>query len=189
MLTRDATLIDLDARAVPATSDEALLMDEEAFRGFYERTSRLVWVYLHRLTGDRTAADDLLQESYYRLLRTRASFENEAHRRRYLFRIATNLVRDRSRRVRTRPTEVESVGDMAVPATTATRALDDRLDVKQAMSRMDPRERALIWLAYSEGASHREIAEIVGVRVSSVKTLLFRARRRLARMLARPRRS
>src|SRR6476659_6185398 len=82
-----------EADAAAAT----LTMDEEAFRAFYDRTARVLWAYLSRTTGDAQAADDLLQECYYRLLRAKVEFENEAHRRHYLFRIAANLARDRRR--------------------------------------------------------------------------------------------
>src|SRR5262247_4048462 len=73
-------------------------MDEDSFRAFYDRTARSVWAYLARITGDRTLADDLLQESYYRFLRAERAFTSESHRRNYLFRIATNLAHDRHRR-------------------------------------------------------------------------------------------
>jgi RNA polymerase sigma-70 factor, ECF subfamily len=185
MHTRPATLSDLDARTRADACDTPLQMDDEAFRGFYERTARALWTYLYRLTDDRSAADDLLQESYYRLLSAATPFENETHRRRYLFRIGMNLVRDRSRRRHTRPVEVEPPSEAAAPESGA----DDRLAINEAISRLGPRERALIWLAYAEGASHEEIAGIVGVRLSSVKTLLFRARRRLAQLLGRTRRT
>ena len=45
-------------------------MDEDAFRAFYDRTSGALWGYLSRISGDRQVADDLLQESYYRLLKS-----------------------------------------------------------------------------------------------------------------------
>ena len=51
------------------------------------------------------------------------------------------------------------------------------------MHQLKPRERSLLWLAYVQGCSYAEIAEVVGVRPSSLKSMLFRARRRLAAML------
>jgi RNA polymerase sigma-70 factor (ECF subfamily) len=188
MSTRDAALVDARASAAAADGDVAFEMDEEAFRGFYDRTARMLWVYLERLTGDRHQADDLLQETYYRLLRATVPFDGEAHRRRYLFRIATNLARDRFRRSRVRPAEV-SHEDAGVPTSalaSRTPALEQRLDLATAFSALRSRERALLWLAYSQGASHKEIAEVVGVGTGSVKALLFRARRRLAALLGRP---
>jgi RNA polymerase sigma-70 factor (ECF subfamily) len=51
------------------------------------------------------------------------------------------------------------------------------------MARLKPRERAMLWLAYAEGASHREIAQALGLRTGSMKGLLFRARRKLVESL------
>ena len=61
--------------------DVTLQMDEEAFRGFYTRTSGMLWAYIARATNDPAAADDLLQEAYYRLLRSTTLFESDDHRR------------------------------------------------------------------------------------------------------------
>src|SRR5687768_7406886 len=98
--TTDVTLTGIDRLDGTADADVSFEMDEEAFRAFYDRTARSLWFYLSRLTGDSQAADDLLQESYYRLLRSQGTWESESHRRAYLFRIATNLVRDGHRRAR-----------------------------------------------------------------------------------------
>jgi RNA polymerase sigma-70 factor (ECF subfamily) len=48
---------------------------------------------------------------------------------------------------------------------------------------MRPRDRQLLWLAHAEGYSHREIAEVTGLAAGSVRLLLFRARRKMARVL------
>jgi RNA polymerase sigma-70 factor (ECF subfamily) len=48
---------------------------------------------------------------------------------------------------------------------------------------MRPRDRQLLWLAHAEGYSHREIAEITGLATASIRLLLFRARRKIARLL------
>src|SRR5947207_15083747 len=101
MFSRDVTLIDVERlNRVAAAAVETFQMDEDTFRAFYDRTARSVWSYLARITGDRSLADDLLQESYYRFLRAERAFDNESHRRNYLFRIATNLAHDRHRRGR-----------------------------------------------------------------------------------------
>lgn len=156
-------------------------MDEEAFRGFYERTSRALWSYLSRVTGSRQQADDLLQETYYRFLRASKQYESEAHRRNSLFHIATNLVRD----ARRRPVSL-SLSDAREPSAAGV-PVDERAvlrtDLQRAMGRLKPRERMLLWLAYGQGESHRDIAEALGLKTASIKLLLFRARRRLATLL------
>jgi RNA polymerase sigma-70 factor (ECF subfamily) len=190
MTLRDLAAIHARADALDAAAiDVPFQMDEETFRGFYERTARALWVYLHRLTGNRALADDLLQDAYYRLLRADVAFESEAHRRRYLFRIATNLVRDGVRRQRARPPVVTHDETNDAGTRPPDSSLNHRLDLTQALRRLGKRERAMLLLAYSQGSTHEEIAAVVGVKTSSVKPLLFRARRKLAGLLGRGGRS
>ena len=84
------TVADVERLTAIAEGESALAMSmtEEAFRSFYDRTARSVWGYLARLTGDPALADDLLQDAYYRFLRAGGQYENEAHRRNSLFKIA-----------------------------------------------------------------------------------------------------
>lgn len=174
--------------AAVGEADEAFHMDEDAFRVFYERTARSVWAYLSRMTGDARLADDLLQETYYRFLRAGGTHESDAHRRNYLFRIATNLVHDHRRRPRADRVEMTEQIE-AVDARLDTNAANlaertvRRLDLARAMGRLKPRERHMLWLAYANGSSHREIADALGLKRASIKLLLFRARRRLANLL------
>jgi RNA polymerase sigma-70 factor (ECF subfamily) len=181
---RDLTISDIERlRAEIADDAVPLEMDEEAFRGFYERTARTLRAYLARVTGDSALADDLLQETYYRFLRARGGYEGEAHRRNALFRIATNLMYDSRRRARHTPlliaADEHSLADRRHDAGATERATD----LRRAMAHLKPRERELLWLAYAQGSSHKEIAECLGLRTGSVKLLLFRARRRLAGIL------
>jgi len=177
---REATLTDVERLGAFGDAERTFLMTEEAFRAFYEQTSRPVWAYLVRITGDARLADDLLQEAFYRLLRTRADFESDDHRRNYLFRIATNLVRDHRRRFGwpERNAGEHRAEDVAAGVEEGDRAVR-RLDLARAMQRMKPRERSLLWLAYAQGCSHEEIAEMLGLKKASLKSLLFRARKRL----------
>lgn len=153
-------------------------MGEDEFRAFYERTARPLWAYLSRITGDRQQSDDLLQETYYRFYRAAAKYESESHRRNSLYQIATNLVRDAARRGK-RYSEVPIDDDLPAPEHQAAA----RTDLTRAIGRLEPLQRQLLWLAYAQGASHAEIAAITGVRAISVRTLLLRARRKLAAFL------
>ena len=180
---RELTLSEIERLRAERTADAVPLeMDEEAFRGFYERTARALRAYLGRVTGDAALADDLLQECYYRFLRARGTYEGEAHRRNALFHIATNLVHDSRRRARLAPAApveaMDATGGGGIAATTERAA-----DLRTAMAKLKPRERELLWLAYAEGSSHKEIADSLGLRPASIKLLLFRARRRLASLL------
>lgn len=188
---RDMTLSDLERAAVAAADTEPVTfaMDEETFRVFYERTSRPVWAYLSRMTGDRQLADDLLQETYYRFLRARREYDSDAHRQNALYRIATNLLRDAHRRERRRPmaTSMQS-RDSRVEIDEAQRAAA-RTDVSRAMAQLRPRDRQLLWLAYAQEFSHHEIAEGLGLKTGSIKLLLWRARQRLMAVLRGDRRA
>jgi RNA polymerase sigma-70 factor, ECF subfamily len=145
-----------------------------------------VWAYLARITGDGRLADDLLQEAYYRFLRTHTDFESDDHRRNYLYRIATNLVRDHRRRRGHEARHVadeSQVHDLPADSREGDRAVR-RLDLARAMDQMKPRERSLLWLAYAQGCSHEEIADVLGLKKASLKALLFRARKRLLALLS-----
>ena len=184
---RELTVSDVERLRAEATARSLdavrLDMDEDAFHGFYERTARPLRAYLLKVSGDAALADDLLQESYYRFLRARGRYEGEGHRRNALFRIATNLLHDRHRRERHAPLPGTADYEPADRATPVDVAAARATDLERAMARLKPRERELLWLAYAQGSSHREIAACLGLRTASVKLLLFRARRRLAALL------
>jgi RNA polymerase sigma-70 factor (ECF subfamily) len=169
-------------RAEAAAADTVFEMNEDAFRALYDRTARALWAYLSRITGSPDLADDLLQETYYRFLRARVRYESDAHRRNSLFRIATNLARDGHRRgLRAR---FVGIPDDELPAGIDIAAdAERRTDLGRAMAQLKPREREMLWLAYAQGSSHRDIAGTLGVKAGSVRLLLFRARRKLAQVL------
>jgi len=155
-----------------------LRMDEESFRLFYERSAPRLFAYLLRVSGERSLAEDLLQEAYCRFLSSKFPETDEAWQRSYLFRIATNLMRDRWRRHREDPLPEELTEQTSGPP-----AIDRQLELRQAFQQLRARERQLLWLAYVEGSNHREIAKATGLRHTSVRLLLFRARHKLASLI------
>ena len=156
-------------------------MDSDGFAAFYERSARPLWAYLARVSGNATLADDLLQESYFRFLCADHPTDGEVSARRYLFRIGTNLLRDHWRRPKA--TSLEEIPEELFRARDHGDACDSKAMLGPALKAMKPRERQLLWLAYAEGYSHREIAEITGLASASIRLLLFRARRRIAKLL------
>src|SRR5207237_4821523 len=126
-------------------------VNREAFSIFYGRTNRPLWAYLLRVSGRRDVADDLLQESYCRFLAARLPEMDAAESKSYLFKIATNLLRDRwrSREV----SDTVSASPQSHEDDFATRS-----DVRRAFEQLKSRERQLLWLAHVEGLDHGELA-------------------------------
>ena len=138
--------------------------------------------YLVRLTGDEDQAADALQESFARLLRTPQRVEQP---RAWLYRVATNVVREqaRSRRVRLRilaaaPARAPLADDAPGPAEDAA-ARERRRVVREALQRLSWKERTIL-LMREEGFKHREIAQAVGTTTGSVGTMIARALEKLA---------
>jgi RNA polymerase sigma-70 factor (ECF subfamily) len=156
-------------------------MDSDRFAAFYERSARPLWAYLARVSGNPALADDFLQESFIRFMCANHPTDGEVSARRYLFRIATNLLRDHWRRPKA--TSLEEIPEELFRARDHADACDSKAMLGPALKAMRPRERQLLWLAYAEGYSHREIAEITGLASASIRLLLFRARRKIARLL------
>jgi len=156
-------------------------MDSDAFAGFYQRSAPGLRAYLARVSGNLALADDLTQESYLRFLCATTPEGGEVNYRRYLFRIATNLLHDHWRRPKA--SSIDDVPEKFLALPDVLSRIDSQAALDPAMARMKPRERELLWLAHAEGYSHREIADITGLGATSIRLLLFRARRKIARLL------
>ena len=156
-------------------------MNSEAFAAFYERSAQSLWAYLARVSGDPALADDLMQESYVRFLCAAHPEDGEVAARRYLFRIATNLLRDHWRKQRT--TALEDIPEERFATADNAGHSDSQMMLGPALAQLRPRDRQLLWLAYAEGYSHHEIAEVTGLMSPSIRLLLFRVRRKAACLL------
>jgi RNA polymerase sigma-70 factor, ECF subfamily len=164
------------AGAAPAAA-----MDNEQFAAFYARSARSLWAYLARVSRDPGLADDLTQEAYVRFLCADHPQDGEVASRRYLFKIATNLLRDHWRRPQS--SSIDDLPEHTFAASSSEAQCHSIAMLGPAMAQMRPRDRQILWLAYAEGYSHHEIAQITGLASASIRLLLFRARRKMARLL------
>jgi RNA polymerase sigma-70 factor (ECF subfamily) len=157
-------------------------MEESAFAAFYEATHRPLWAYVAKGVREPAVADDITQEAYVRMLQVVKRGSRTPEAKAYLYRIATNLMRDHWRRG---AREVQDVEDAALERLRAPGRdhADLGLDVGAAFGRLAPRQRALLWLAHVEGYGHRDIARMMNVGERSVRVLLFRARAQLVELL------
>lgn len=163
----------------PSATPQKAPDERDAFRQLYERTSPRIAAYLRRVTGSPEWSEDLLQDTYVRYLNADPPTMDERQTLSYLFRIATNLVYDGWRSMR-REKEWEAVSPVEA---TSPEPVGLRRDVEEALTKLSARERALVWLAYVEGYAHKDIARVLEVKDTSVRVLLFRARRKLAKIL------
>ena len=150
-------------------------MNEKELEELYCATAPRLRRYLGRLVDD---PDDVTQETFFRYLRAGYTVTGE-DRIKILFRIATNLARNLWSR--TRPREQAQQPPLLSPDPI------ERLDLLAALRALSPRERALLWLTCAEGYEHRDVARMMGMAHASVRVLLFRARRKLARLMERER--
>jgi RNA polymerase sigma-70 factor (ECF subfamily) len=152
-------------------------MNEESFRAFYEATAGGLRAYLRYRLPSSQLVDDLLQESYFRFLKAKLPEDmDQAHRKNYLYRIATNLVYD-TRRLR----QFEQLADQESPA--FQKSIEAVQDVKRVLKQLKPKQRELLWLAYVEGFRHDEIAGIVKVKTPSIRPMLARARAQFVQLM------
>lgn len=186
MAEDSAAVLDDAMSGEAASTARAELLTEYEFREFYRLHGRDLWGYLYRLTGNAADADDLLQDSFCRLLATPLATRDDGQMRAYLFRVASNTAIDLWRRSGREAKRTEASAVLA-PASPADIGHDVALrhDMARTFRELKPQERVLLWLAHVEGTDHRAIAQTLGLKPASVPVLLFRARRKLADLLRR----
>jgi RNA polymerase sigma-70 factor (ECF subfamily) len=147
------------------------------FESFYARTARTLHGYLCRLAGDSATADEVLQETYIRMLH--APVMDELPRRAYLYKTATNLLRDRWRKLK----REQKLWEMSELSEHVHQNFNLALDMTSVFERLSAQERAILWLAHVEEMSHKEIGAILGVKEKSVRVMVFRAREKARTLL------
>jgi len=147
------------------------------FEAFYLRTARTLHGYLCRLSADPAAADEILQESYIRMLHVPAM--DETARKAYLFKTATNLLRDRWRRLK----REKKWWELTPTIDRVHQNFNLSMDMNTVFDALSAQERAILWLAHVEELSHREIGVVLNVKEQSVKVMVFRAREKAKALL------
>ena len=158
----------------------------DAFAVLMERHLDRTLALATRITGNRSAAEDVAQEAFLRVWKSAPDWQpGRARFTTWLYRVTVNLCLD----LRRRPAfaALELVGDPADPAEDAISAIERQQ--RQAMldreiAGLGDRQRAALSLCYAGGLSNAEAAEVLEISVGALEALLVRARRQLRQRLA-----
>lgn len=173
--------------------------DEDAFDRLVERYSPQVWALLSRFLGPRGAREDLVQEVFLRVIRSRERYRPTARFSTWLYRIAYNLAVNETQRggpealsldqpVATGRADEFSLGDLQeAHAPDPSQALEQEdvvRAVRAAIARLPEQQRMALVLAKYHDLPHAEIAQVLGSSEKAVKSLVHRARESLRAWLA-----
>ena len=154
--------------------------DGRAFRTLAERHAGAALRLARRILGNEAVAEDVVQDALLRVWINAPRWRPEAAFRTWLYRIVVNLCLNAKRRTPDLPLDAAAqVADAGAPPDEqlGLRERDERLAA--AIDALPPRQRAAVTLTYQEGLSNSDVAEVLDTSVSSVETLLVRARRAL----------
>jgi RNA polymerase sigma-70 factor, ECF subfamily len=166
---------------------------DEALAALVEQYASTLYRVAFSVLRNVADAEDAVQETFLRVLRHKATLGEVRDHRVWLIRIVWNIVLDRKRRAKTRP-ETEDVSDLArvLPATGLSAeeraaAAQHHAHMLGLVDRLPAKEREVLVLSAFEELSSVEIAQVLGVTESSIRSRLFRARNLMAELLERPR--
>jgi RNA polymerase sigma-70 factor, ECF subfamily len=152
-------------------------MDDQAFERLYREHAEPLFGFLVYRTGDRGMAEDLLADTFERVLRARRRFDpRKASEKTWIYSIALNLLRDRIRRTAAEGRALER-SDMKPGEHTGD--LEDRDELHRALHVLSAEEREAIALRYGSDLTVPEIARLTGERLTTVEGRVYRALRKL----------
>jgi len=185
-----------------ALSDRELMVafqngDTDAFGVLYDRYQRQLLNYFYKMCYDRGQSEDLVQETFLRIVRYAARYRPEATFRTYLYTVARNLFIDSYRSKKSAPKAVSAdirvgddgatIGDLLPGhedvAEAKVQDLEAAAMVRTALEDLPDAQRSVFLLVVDQGLKYREVAEILDVPVGTVKSRVNAAVTRLRGML------
>jgi RNA polymerase sigma-70 factor (ECF subfamily) len=175
------------------SSDKALIArivdrDQTAMRALFARYRTPLYRWLLRIVGDKALAEDLVSEVFIDVWRQASSFEGRSSVSTWLLAIARYKALSARRRRREEQLDMElaeSICDPAGDPETVLQEKDQGECLAQALRKLPEDHRHVIDLVYYHGKAVREVSEILRIPESTVKTRMFYARRKLARLVDR----
>lgn len=153
--------------------------DRQAFGALFDRYREPIWRFFRRRMPDRSAAEELTQDTFVAILQGAARYEPRAPFRSYLFGIAFNLLAGARRNTAAASgakfQSLDDAGPIAMPSV----SVDAILDIRHALAALDAGDREILMLREYDALSYDEIALVIGIPIGTVRSRLFRAREAL----------
>jgi len=165
-------------------------MRSDTFERLFEEHSERLFSFLAYRTGSRALAEDLLSETFERVLRSRVRFDpRRGSERRWLYTIALNLLRDHARRHTHEDRVLRTVGagSSLEEPDPGLAAVERRDELHRALATLSEQEREVLALRFGADLKLRDVARIVGDGESAVEGRIYRALRKLRDELDRDR--
>lgn len=151
-----------------------------AFNSLFERYRAPLYGFVLRMTREEASAEDCFQDAFLSVHRARSTWSRAVGSfRSWLFRIATNAVRDHQRRQLRRPL-VLTGEDLPVPVRDWP---EERLELERALAQLPPHLREAFLLGAMHGLDHLELAEALDISPDNARARLSRARLQLRQIL------
>ena len=164
--------------------------DEKAFEQIVSKYQQAVFNTIYRYTGNQDDVQDLAQEIFIKVWRNAAKFKGKSKFSTWLYRIVVNHCINYQRKHKRKHTSLDELNEKGITPESLKVTPDweqkRRVElVRRAVDDLPNRQRMALVLSQYEGRSYKEIAEIMKVSVSSVESLIFRARSTLRVKLAK----
>jgi len=174
------------ARPASPASDEHLMLafskgSADSFQELFLRYKQPLYGFFRRRTADPSHAEELTQEAFLVLLRAASRYEPRALFRTYLYAIAFKILRAHHRKAAFRAMFFGQPKSLRDPA--KQDATESGLWVRRAVEKLDPMDREILLLREFEQLSYAEIADLLELRINTVRSRLFRARTALRNLL------
>src|SRR5262245_6688091 len=169
-----------------ARTDEELMMQvrdgaSEMLGPLFDRYHARIFNYFVRLTGDRALSEDLVQDVFFRILRSRHTYRPGNPFKPWIYQVARNAGTDHFRR----PAELQFEGEMAEPIAPPDdlEGRDQNELLRRALLELPEDKREVLILSRYHDMKYSEIALLLGCEVGAIKTRVFRAMQELRRIV------
>jgi RNA polymerase sigma-70 factor (ECF subfamily) len=151
----------------------------------FERHHVMLYNFFLRLTGNRTASEDLVQEVYIRILKYKTTYQSRSKFSVWMYQIARNVHIDHLRKQKPEFSLEDQVEEPAGTEAPFSEKMDAEIDLallRRALDRLPVKKREILLLSRFEDMKYREIAELLGCSIGTIKTSIHRAIKELSKI-------